>query len=202
MFIKGIVLCRPQCYMNCTNQGAACIVDFRRDIRSTPSPSSSPHQSLKAPLHRLSRYWRYDSLCSRDPLAPVPTRRVERAETLDWLALEQESIWNQEENHEYKTCFFFQDSVPNKIHQVIIVKPDAFWEKRKSDAGIKKEQSHLGYEVIWKLFGINRVKASDYKLYKPNRNLLVNFWYFSLKRGNESARKKTLETDKNNIMAV
>ncbi|EDO27773.1 predicted protein, partial [Nematostella vectensis] len=26
-----------------------------------------------------------------------------------------------------------QEVVPDKIHQIVIIKPDAFWEKRKSD---------------------------------------------------------------------
>ncbi|KXJ28019.1 SEC14 domain and spectrin repeat-containing protein 1-B [Exaiptasia diaphana] len=39
------------------------------------------------------------------------------------------------------------ETLGSDIHSVIVVKPDAFWERRKSDAGIKKEVSSLGCET-------------------------------------------------------
>ena len=43
--------------------------------------------------------------------------------------------------------FCLQETVPDKVHEVYIIKPDAFWEKRRSGTGLKKEQSSVVFEV-------------------------------------------------------
>ncbi|KAJ7353791.1 S14 domain and spectrin repeat-containing protein 1 [Desmophyllum pertusum] len=40
-----------------------------------------------------------------------------------------------------------QETIPDKVHEVCIIKPDAFWEKRRSGTGLKKEQSSVVFET-------------------------------------------------------
>ena len=37
--------------------------------------------------------------------------------------------------------------MPDRVHDVYIIKPDAFWEKRRTGTGLKKEQSSVVFEV-------------------------------------------------------
>ena len=43
-------------------------------------------------------------------------------------------------------CFILQENVPN-VKQVLIVKPDDFWEKRRSSLSYKTSKSRHGFEV-------------------------------------------------------